>query len=97
MEATVARIDERTASILDTVKKQNSQFAKHEERDREDFRALHARISSTRKDAETDVSTLAKRVSGLERWRMWTKGITAAVAFLITSGIGAAKFIFGLI
>ncbi len=45
MKETMARIDERTAAILDHQEVQAKALSEHEERDRQDFKELHSRVS----------------------------------------------------
>lgn len=45
MRDTVIRIDERTLAILDHQEKQTEALAAHEERDRQDFKSVHSRVS----------------------------------------------------
>lgn len=49
LRATVARIDERTESILKGVEMHVANFKNHEQSDREDFKEIHARITSVEK------------------------------------------------
>lgn len=45
MKETMARIDERTVTILTHQETQAAALEAHEDRDREDFRELHKRVS----------------------------------------------------
>lgn len=45
MKEMMARIDERTETILDHQEKQNAALTKHMDQDREDFKEVHSRIS----------------------------------------------------
>lgn len=49
MRDTVVRIDERTSAILDNQKKHSLALEAHEERDRQDFKSIHDRITGVEK------------------------------------------------
>ena len=72
MRDAVVRIDERTKSILDNQEKHTKALAAHEERDRQDFKDVHSRVS---------------RVERKQNWMLGIGtaafiGITALGAFL---------------
>ncbi len=49
IKASMARIDERTTAILDNQERQDEDLASHAERDRQDFKEVHNRITSVEK------------------------------------------------
>ncbi len=49
MKECVARIDERTITILDHQEKQSEALVKHEDNDRADFKEVHERITKIEK------------------------------------------------
>ena len=80
----VARIDERTGHILDGLESHANALVVHEDRDREDFKELHSRISA-----------VDKRVAAVSRTQTWMLGIGTAGVFVLTSVIAFFRGVFG--
>lgn len=83
----LARIDERTAAIQATQQGILDFLRTHEERDRQDFKEIHDRISTTKTET-------SERLGKVEKKQSWMMGIGAAIAFAFTSAIAAIKGIF---
>lgn len=84
MQEAVARIDERTGHILDGQEVHTKALAAHEERDRQDFKEVHARISA-----------VDKRVGALSKIQSRLLGVGAAGLFVLTAVIAFFRYFIG--